>query len=73
MTAKEYIGQISRLESHINAKKQRIEAMRTFSKEVEYSAENMDTVFSKIKKSRHFGSDNIINILSSKFAPHKEK
>ena len=28
MTAKEYIGQISRLESHINAKKQRIEAMR---------------------------------------------
>lgn len=52
---------------------QRIEAMRTFSKEVEHSAENMDAVFSKIKKSRHFGSDNIINILSSKFAPHKEK
>ncbi|MBR2869378.1 MAG: flagellin lysine-N-methylase [Clostridia bacterium] len=51
----------------------RIEAMRTFSKEIEHSAENMDAVFLKIKKSRHFDSDNIINILSSNFIPHKEK
>lgn len=42
----------------------RIEAMRRYSKEVEHSAENMATVFEAIKKSRCFGSDNLINILS---------
>ena len=51
----------------------RIEAMRRYSKETEHSAENMDVLFLKIKKSRHFGSDNLINILSSKYIPHKEK
>ncbi len=42
----------------------RIEAMRRHSKETEHSSENMDTLFLKMKKSRHFGSDNLINILS---------
>ena len=43
---------------------ERIEAMRRFSKETEHSAENMDILFLKMKKSRHFGCDNLINILS---------
>lgn len=51
----------------------RIQAMRIYSKETEHSAENMDMLFLKMKKSRHFGSDNLINILSSKYIPHKEK
>ena len=51
----------------------RVEAMRKYSKETEHSAENMDALFLKMKKSRHFGSDNLINILSSKYLPHKEK
>ncbi len=54
------------------SKHSRIEAMRRYSKEVEHSAENMDTVFTAIKKSRYFGSDNLINILSSEYLP-KEK
>ena len=49
----------------------RVEAMRKYSKETEHSAENMDTLLLKMKKSRHFGSDNLINILSS--FTHKEK
>lgn len=51
----------------------RIDAMRRYSKETEHSAENMDALFLKMKKSRHFGPDNLINILSSKYIPHKEK
>lgn len=43
---------------------ERIEAARRYSKEVEHSAENMAAVFEAIKKSRCFGSDNLINILS---------
>lgn len=42
----------------------RIEAMRKYSKEIEHSAENMNALFLKMKKSRHFGSDNLINILN---------
>lgn len=45
-------------------KSSRIEAMRRFSKETEHSAENMDILFLKMKKSRHFGCDSLINILS---------
>lgn len=45
-------------------KSARIEAARRYSKEVEHSAENMAAVFKAIKKSRCFGSDNLINILS---------
>ncbi len=45
-------------------KAERTEAYRRYSKEVEHSAENMSSVFSAIKKSRCFGSDNLINILS---------
>ena len=47
-------------------KDERIEAYRRYSKEVEHSAENLDCIFTAIKKSRYFGSDNLINILSSK-------
>ena len=53
-------------------KSARIEAARRYSKEVEHSAENMDAIFTKIKKSRFFGSDNLINILSCEYQP-KEK
>ncbi len=45
-------------------KTSRIEAARRYSKEVEHSAENMEAVTLAIKKSRCFGSDNLINILS---------
>lgn len=45
-------------------KSARIEAARRYSKEVEHSAENMAAVTQAIKKSRCFGSDNLINILS---------
>ena len=45
-------------------KSARIEAARRYSKEVEQSAENMAAVAHAIKKSRCFGSDNLINILS---------
>lgn len=45
-------------------KTDRIEAYRRYSKEIEHSAENMNSVFTAIKKSRCFGSDNLINILS---------
>lgn len=45
-------------------KNARIEAARRYSKEVEHSAENMAAVTQAIKKSRSFGSDNLINILS---------
>lgn len=45
-------------------KTERIEAARRYSKEVEHSAENMESVTLAIKKSRCFGSDNLINILS---------
>lgn len=45
-------------------KSARIEAARRYSKEVEHSAENMTSVAQAIKKSRCFGSDNLINILS---------
>ena len=48
-------------------KSDRTEAMRRYSKEIEHSAENMDAVFTAIKKSRSFGSDNLINILSSEY------
>ncbi len=53
-------------------KSARIEAMRRYSKEIEHSAENMDSVFTAIKKSHSFGSDNLINILSCEYQP-KEK
>lgn len=53
-------------------KSARIEAMRRYSKEIEHSAENMNAVFTAIKKSRFFGSDNLINILSCENQP-KEK
>ena len=55
-----------------NTKSARIEAIRRYSKEIEHSAENMDAVFTAIKKSRFFGSDNLINILSCEYQP-KEK
>lgn len=45
-------------------KNARIEAARRYSKEVEHSAENMAAVTRAIKKSRSFGSDNLINFLS---------
>lgn len=58
--------------SDSQSKAERIEAYRRYSKEVEHSAENMNSVFTAIKKSRCFGSDNLINILSGNYLS-KEK
>lgn len=58
--------------SDFSQKSARIEAARRYSKEVEHSAENMAAIFEAIKKSRCFGSDNLINILSCEYQP-KEK
>ncbi|MBQ8764055.1 MAG: flagellin lysine-N-methylase [Clostridia bacterium] len=58
---------ISRLQAeNIADKSARISAMQKYSKEVEHSQLNMDKIFSLIKKSRFYSTDNLINILSQK-------
>ncbi len=47
-----------------NDKSARITAMQKYSKEVEHSQFNMDSIHSEIKKSRYYSIDNLINILS---------
>lgn len=56
---------ISRLQAeNIGDKSARVTAMQKYSKEVEHSQLNMDKIFTAIKKSRFYSTDNLINILS---------
>lgn len=57
---------INRLHAGLDAseKEQRIEISQKYSKEIEHSASNMDFLFRSMKKSRYYGIDNLINILS---------
>ena len=56
---------ISRLQAeNIRDKYARTTAMQKYSKEIEHSQLNMDKLLSKIKKSRFYSIDNLINILS---------
>ncbi len=47
-------------------KQARIRAMQKYSKEVEHSAQNMEYLCSAMKKSRFYGVENIVNILSQR-------
>lgn len=57
---------ICRIRSFANAstKEERVEIMQKYSKEVEHSANNLDTINKFIKKSRYYSVENLINILS---------
>lgn len=46
-----------------NEKSERIKAIQKYSKEVEHSDLNMAYIFSQIKKSRYYSTENIINML----------
>lgn len=50
--------------SGASSKEERIEIMQKYSKEVEHSAQNLDSVTHFIKKSRYYSVENILNILT---------
>ncbi len=64
---------IKRLHAALNCttKQQRTEAAQKYSKEIEHSANNMDFLFTSMKKSRYYSAQNLINILSEKEIKHE--
>ncbi len=56
---------ISRLLSAAQTKDERMRIMQRYSKEVEHSASNMDFLHNKMRKSRFYLTENLINILES--------
>lgn len=56
---------ICRIQTFVNAygKQARVEIMQKYSKEVEHSANNLETVNSLIKQSKYYSVGNLINIL----------
>lgn len=58
---------IRRLQANnFSNKAARVRAMQKYSKEVEHSAQNMEYLYSAMKKSRFYSVENIVNILSLK-------
>ena len=58
---------IRRLQSAVpDEKSERIKVMQKYSKEVEHSAPNMEFLETKIKKSRFYSIENLINLLQEK-------
>lgn len=59
------IRQIHSALPDMNNKENRVNSIQRFSKEVEHSADNIKAVFSSIKSSRYYSTENMINILEA--------